>query len=401
MNIIESIKIAVKTLTANKLRSSLTMLGIIIGNSSVIAMIGIGQGVQNYTLAQLESYGSNLLSVFAGGEDADNLISEEPTLVLSDAEAIFAQAPAVKKVAPQVSVRQTIVYRNRDTQVNIIGTTLEFLYVKNATVASGRFFNSSEQRQNALVITLGSVPAGKLFGNDNPVGKEVQINNISFQVIGVMKSKGSFGGVNQDDVVYVPISTMTTQIDGRQSAYGIPIDSIEVSAKYKQSISAAEFQISNLLTRRHGKKDFTVVANKSFQDLTNQVTGALTLMLAAIASISLLVGGIGIMNIMLVSVTERTQEIGLRKAIGATQQAILIQFLIEAMILSVAGGLIGTFIGIGSTIVVGILTPLKPSVSTTALTLAVGVSGSIGLIFGVVPARRAAQLDPIVALRSA
>ncbi|NDJ20649.1 FtsX-like permease family protein [Nostoc sp. B(2019)] len=401
MNFVESIKMAVKTLAANKLRSSLTMLGIIIGNSSVIAMIGIGQGVQNYSLAQLESYGSNLLSVFAGSEEAEGMIAEEPKLVLSDAEAIITQAPAVKKVAPQISARQSIAYRNRTTQANITGTTPDFLYVRNATVVSGRFFNSSEQRQNTLVVALGSVPARKLFGSDNPIGKEIQINNISFQVIGIMKTKGSFGGVNQDDVVYIPITTMASQIDGRQSPYGISIDSIEVSAENKQSIWAASFQITNLLTRRHGKKDISVIANKSFQDLVGQVTGALSLMLAAIASISLLVGGIGIMNIMLVSVTERTQEIGLRKAIGATQQAILTQFLIEAVILSVAGGLIGTGIGVGGTMIVGVLTPLKPGVSLPAIALAVGVSGSIGLIFGVVPARRAARLDPIVALRSA
>ncbi|MBW4687816.1 MAG: ABC transporter permease [Komarekiella atlantica HA4396-MV6] len=401
MNFIESIKMAVKTLAANKLRSSLTMLGIIIGNSSVIAMIGIGQSVQNYSLAQIESYGSNLLSVFAGSEEAEGMIAEEPKLVLSDAEAIITQAPAVKKVAPQISARQLIAYRNQTTQANITGTTPDFLYVRNATVASGRFFNSSEQRQNALVVALGSVPARKLFGSANPIGKEVQINNISFQVIGVMKTKGSFGGVNQDDIAYVPITTMASQIDGRQSPYGIPIDSIEVSAENEQSIWAASFQITNLLTRRHGKKDISVVANKSFQDLISQVTGALSLMLAAIASISLLVGGIGIMNIMLVSVTERTQEIGLRKAIGATQQAILTQFLIEAVILSVAGGLIGTGVGVGGTMIVGVLTPLKPGVSLPAIALAVSVSGSIGLIFGVVPARRAARLDPIVALRSA
>lgn len=401
MNIVESIKMAVKTLAANKLRSSLTMLGIIIGNGSVIAMIGIGQGVQNYTLEQMESYGPNLLSVFVGSEDTEGVITEEPRLVLSDAEAIIAQAPEVKEVAPQISYRQLIAYRSQSTQTNITGTTPGFLYVRNATVASGRFFYSSEQMQNALVVVLGSVPARKLFGSDNPIGKEVQINNIGFQVIGVMKTKGSFSGVDQDDVVYVPITTMVNQIYGWQSPYGIPIDSIQVSAKDKLSISAASFQITNLLTRRHGKKDFSVVADKSFQDLVSQVTGALSLMLAAIASISLLVGGIGIMNIMLVSVTERTQEIGLRKAIGATQQAILTQFLIEAVILSVAGGLIGIFVGIGGTTIVGVLSPLKPSVSLPTITLAVGVSGSIGLIFGVVPARRAAQLDPIVALRSA
>jgi putative ABC transport system permease protein len=194
---------------------------------------------------------------------------------------------------------------------------------------------------------------------------------------------------------------MADQLAGRKSPYGIPVDYIEVSARDKQSIRAAAFQISNLLTRRHGKKDFAIVANKSFQNLISQITGTLSLTLAAIAGISLLVGGVGIMNIMLVSVTERTHEIGLRKALGATQQAILTQFLIEAVILSVAGGLVGTGVGIGSGMVVAALTPLKPSVPLSAIALAVGVSGSIGLIFGVIPARQAARLDPIVALRSA
>ena len=271
MNIVESIKIAVKTLAANKLRSSLTMLGIIIGNSSVIAMIGIGQGVQDYTLAQLESYGSNLLNVFPGTEDTEGLIAEEPKLVVSDAEAIITQAPAVKKVAPQISSRLAISYQNLSTQANITGTTPDFIYVRNATVANGRFFNLSEQTQNALVVVLGSEPARKLFNSNNPIGKEVQINNISFQVIGVMKSKGSFGGINQDDVVYIPIVTMATQLDGRISPYGIPIDLIEVSANDKQSIPAAEFQITNLLTRRHGNKDFSISANKSFEDLISQI----------------------------------------------------------------------------------------------------------------------------------
>ena len=216
-----------------------------------------------------------------------------------------------------------------------------------------------------------------------------------------MQAKGSFAGSNEDDVAYVPIITMADQLAGRRSPYGIPIDYMEVSAQDKQSIRAAAFQINNILTRLHGKKDFVVVSDKSFQNLVGQIAVVLSLMLAAIASISLLVGGIGIMNIMLVSVTERTQEIGLRKAVGATQRDILSQFLIEAVILSVAGGLIGIVVGIGSATVVRVFTPLKPSVPLPAIALAVGVSGSIGLIFGVIPARQAARLDPIVALHSA
>jgi putative ABC transport system permease protein len=399
MHIIESVKMAVTTLTANKLRSSLTMLGMIIGNASVIAMIGIGQGAQNYTLEKLESFGQNRLVVFVSSEEIEGFIAENPTLVLSDAEAIATQAPSVKAVAPLISSTLLISYRSRRTQTSVTGTTPGSLYVRNAQAAKGRFFDQFEQ-QHAQVVALGSDVASKLFGSDNPIGKEVQINNLTFEVIGVMQAKGAFLGPSQDDIAYVPITTMAEKLAGRKSPYGIPVDYIEVSAQDKQSIRAAAFQIINLLTQRHGKKDFSVVANKSFQNLVSQITGTLSVTLAAIAGISLLVGGVGIMNIMLVSVTERTQEIGLRKALGATQQDILSQFLIEAVILSVAGGLVGTGVGIGSGMLVAVLTPVKPSVPLEAIALAVGVSGSIGLIFGVIPARQAAKLDPIVALRS-
>lgn len=401
MDIIESIKMAVITLTANKLRSSLTMLGMVIGNASAIAMFGIGQGSQNYTIEKLESFGPNQLVVFQSSEDAEGFTAPEQTLVLSDAEALKAFAPAVKEVAPAITSRLSIAYRSRRASTQVIGATPGFLYVRNFAVARGHFFDESQQQQNAQVVALGPEVARSLFGSDDPIGKEVQINNISFQVIGVMAAKGSFAGENQDDAAYVPIATMAARLNGRQSPYGIPISYIQVSAKDKLSIRAAAFQITNVLTRLHGKKDFDIVANKSFQELVAQVAGMLSLMLAAIAGISLVVGGIGIMNIMLVSVTERTQEIGLQKAIGATQQNILSQFLIEAVILSVAGGSLGTGVGIGGTMFIGVLTPLKPSIPLGAITLFVGVSGSIGLICGVVPARRAAQLDPIVALRSA
>jgi putative ABC transport system permease protein len=392
INLTDNIKIAVKTLTNNKLRSSLTMLGILIGNSSIILMVGIVQGAQTYTLKQIESYGVNLLSIFAGGQAVGSWSADESwRLVLSDAEAIRQQAPAVDRVAPQIASGQLISDRDRSTQTSVTGTTPDFLFVRNARVAHGRFFDAAEQQQHAAVIVLGSNPARQLFGYDSPIGQDVQINNISFRVIGVMASKGSLNGVNQDDAAFVPITTLATQVDGRSSPHGIPLDLIEVSARDAQSVAAAEFQITNLLTRRHGKQDFSIETNKSFQDLVGEVGGALSLMLGAIASISLLVGGIGIMNIMLVSVSERTQEIGLRKAVGATQHTILVQFLIESVILSVSGGLA----------VVALVTPLAPGVSIAAVTIALAVSGTIGLVFGVVPAQRAARLDPIVALRSA
>ncbi len=401
MDIFESIKMATTTLTANKMRSALTMLGIVIGNASVVAMIGIGQGAQKFTLEKLESFGPNQLIVFTGEGSSEGLTSEAPELVLADAEAVATQAPAVKQVAPLINASYAFVYRDRNIKFSVIGTTPSVTYVRSLTIAKGRFFDAAEQQQNAQVIALGSEIAQKLFGAESPVGKVIQVNNLSFQVIGVMQQKGAFLGANPDQVAYIPVTTMADQLAGRRSPNGIPIDYFELSAQNRESVRAAAFQVNNILMRQHGKKDFNVVANKSFQDLVGQVTTALSVLLAAIAGISLLVGGIGIMNIMLVSVTERTHEIGLRKAVGATQQDILAQFLIEAVILAIAGGVVGSGIGIGSAILIGRLTPFQPTVPMSAVVLAMGISGGIGVIFGVVPAQQAARLDPIVALRSA
>ncbi len=400
MNLLENLEMAVKTLTANKLRSILTMLGIIIGNASVIAVFAIGEGAKQFTQQKLESIGPNQLSIWATEEDEGRLNPEVAEIVLADVEAIATQAPAVVQVAPQINGSLQLSYQGRNLKTSVTGTTLGILFVRNLQVKQGRFFERNEQQQNAQVVTLGANITRKLFGKENPLGRELQINNISFQVIGVMQPKGAFMGINYDDAVYIPITTIAEQLIAKRSPRGITIDYLELSAKDQNSVRAAAFQVINILTRRHGKKDFTINANKSVQDLVSQVTGGLSIVLAAIASISLLVGGIGIMNIMLVSVTERTKEIGLRKAIGATQGAILTQFLIEAVILSVGGGLIGTGIGVGGTLLISIFTPLNPSIPLEAIALAVGVSGSIGLLFGVAPARQAARLDPIAALRS-
>lgn len=390
---------AVKTLTANKLRSALTVLGIVIGNASVVAMIGIGQGAQTFTQEKVESLGANMLYVFVGGQEIEGNSGEMPQLLLSDAEAIAAQAPAVKVVSPMITSSLTLNYNSRTARANVQGVTPGFVVARNMQLASGRFWDTTEQQQDAAVVVLGAELAQKLFDRSSAVGQDIQIGDRSFRVIGVLQRKGAFLGVNPDAEAHIPITTMANQLVGRRVPAGIAIDQIEVSANDQYYIRAAAFQITNILTQLRGKQDFSVAANKSIQDLLGQITGALGVMLTAIAGVSLLVGGIGIMNIMLVSVTERTREIGLRKAIGAPEQAILQQFLIEAVILSIAGGVIGIGIGCGSALLIGVLTPLKPTIPLSAILLATGVSGGVGLVFGVVPARQAAKLDPIVALR--
>ncbi|MEY3334631.1 MAG: hypothetical protein RLZZ176_2934 [Cyanobacteriota bacterium] len=405
MDILESVKMATTTLLANKLRSSLTMLGIIIGNASVIAMIGIGEGTQTLANKQFQSLGPNTLFIVPGSPGSRGRVTTTPrTLVLQDAQAIAQQVRAVQEVAPEINNRITVSYRNKSATTTVIGTTPNYTTVRSFEIKEGRFFNDFDLKRSRRVAVLAPDLANKIFDNQNPIGQKIRIQNTTFEVIGLTVSKGSSFGNNSDDIVFIPINTMYSRLVGRTSPYGINISLISASAKDENSISAAEFQITNLLRRRHKivrEDDFTIQTQKNLLEISNTITGALTTMLAAIASISLFVGGIGIMNIMLVSVTERTQEIGLRKAIGATQTDILLQFIIEAVILSVAGGLIGITIGGGSIILVGIFTPLESTISLSAVVLAASVSGGIGLFFGVVPARRAAKLDPMVALRTA
>ncbi|AFZ25566.1 ABC-type antimicrobial peptide transport system, permease component [Cylindrospermum stagnale PCC 7417] len=405
MNFLESIQMAGKTLLSNKLRSALTMLGIVIGNASVIAMIGIGEGGQKFVAKQLESLGPNVLFVIPGNQETERVSRDVPkTLVLEDAQAIATQVPTIAGVAAELNSRQVATYGNKNTDINIVGTVPSFLKVRDFEIATGRFFTDLDMKRSNQVAVLGTKLTERFFGSSNPVGQQLRIKNTSFQVIGVLAPKGSNVGVDYDDAALIPIFTMANRIVGRTSPYGLELTYIVTSAKNADSVDAAEFQITNLLRQRHkltGEDDFNIRTQKDALQTVGQITGALTIMLTAIAGISLFVGGIGIMNIMLVSVTERTQEIGLRKAIGATEQDILLQFMIEAVIVSAIGGLVGTAVGVSGILLVAALTPLEAGISPVAITMAVGISGGIGLFFGVVPARRAAQLDPIVALRSA
>ncbi len=406
MDFTESLKMATKTLSANKLRSSLTMLGIIIGNASVIAMIGIGEGAQKYVSGQLQSLGPNVLFIVPGNREARNLgdIDVPRNLVVEDAQAIASQVPSVAAVAAEKNTQGIISYRSRNSSSSIIGTTEGFLSVRSFEVAQGRFLTDLDQRSNSLVAVIGSTLSERLFDSESPLGKQIRIKGISFEVVGLLEKKGSNLGLDYDDAVMIPITTLASRIVGRTSPYGVDVTFISVSANDPEAMETAEFQITNLLRLRHGiteSDDFYISSQETLLNIADTVTGALTLMLAAIASISLFVGGIGIMNIMLVSVRERTQEIGLRKAIGATQKDILSQFLIEAVILSAIGGLVGTGLGVSGIFLIAAFSPFEAGVSVSAVIVAVGVSGTIGLFFGVVPARQAARLDPIVALRSA
>ena len=404
MNIIESFKMATSTLVANKMRSSLTMLGIIIGNASVIAMVGVGQGAKNLASEQFESLGPNVLFIVPGSEEERRTTFNRPqTLVWEDAIAIKEQVPTVKDVAPQISANQLITYRNSNANEQVVGTTPEYLSVRSFEVDRGRFFSDVDLGRNQRVAVLGAEIAEKFFPQQDPLGKKIRVKNVNLEVIGVLEAKGSFLGNNQDRTVYVPLTTMASQIVGDTSPYGTGVGFISIAAKDEDSIRAAKLQIENLLRLRHkitGQDDFSVRSQKDVLQIVGTVTNGLTVLLASTAAISLLVGGIGVMNIMLVAVTERTKEIGLRKAVGAKSKDILWQFLIEATILSAVGGAVGTVIGITGIIIVGAVSPLTAVVSPVAIVIAVGVSGAIGLSFGVFPARAAAKLDPIVALRS-
>jgi putative ABC transport system permease protein len=400
----ESVAMALATLRTNRLRSLLTMLGIVIGNASVITLVGIGRGAQNLAANQLSSLGANVLFVVPGNNDTRRQGIETPkNLVLEDAKAIAEQVPSVRRVAPQITLNTVVQSGALSSSATVTGVTPNFLEVRSFEVAQGRFFNDSDLRSARNVTVIGPDLRDKLLPTGSAIGRQLRIRDQSFEVIGVLVPKGAVFGSNQDETAYVPLTTMVSRLSGRDPTFGISLSFISVEARDEKSTSAAAFQITNLLRQRHRilrEDDFAVRSQKDAQQIVGNITGGLTLMLGAIGAVSLLVGGIGIMNIMLVSVSERTEEIGLRKALGARSDDVLIQFLVESLVLASLGGLIGSAAGLGTVALVALVTPLPAAISSWMVLATVGLSGSIGLFFGVVPARRAARLDPIVALRS-
>ena len=406
INIPSTFRISFRALRVNKMRSALTMLGIIIGVGAVIAMLAVGTGASKRIAEQISSMGSNLLIILPGATTSGGVrmgAGTQPTLTLADADAIQKECPAVQNVAPVLNGVAQVIYGHQNWSTGIVGTTPSMLIVRDWPVASGRPFIDQDVKTATKVCLLGQTVVDNLFGDASPVGQVVRIKNVPFTVVGVLATKGqSPQGQDQDDTIYVPVTTAQKKLFGTSFPGMVRI--IMVKAKSTENLGSAEKQINELLRQRHhiGPKqenDFTVRNLTQIMQTAEQSTEVMTLLLGAIASVSLLVGGIGIMNIMLVSVTERTREIGIRMAMGAKTWDIRLQFIIEALTLSLIGGVAGIIVGISGSKIVSILAGWSTVVSPFSILIAFGFSGLVGIFFGFYPAYKASLLDPIEALR--
>ncbi len=401
-----SLRIAVRALRINKMRSFLTMLGIIIGIAAVIAMVAIGSGASKVISEQISSIGSNMLLVLPGSLTSGGIrlgSGSTPSLTYDDARAIQAECPAVAFAAPSVRGGAQIVYGNMNWSTAVLGITPEYLQVREWPVAEGRNLIQSDVDSAMKNCLLGQTVAENLFGSEDPLGKVVRIKKVPFKVVGILDRKGqSPQGSDQDDIVYVPLTAAQRKLLGSQ--FPNSVGSIMVQAKSEEDLNRAETQINDLLTQRHrigpGRDaDFTVRNLTEILSVREESSKAMSLLLGAVASISLIVGGIGIMNIMLVSVTERTREIGIRMAIGARQRDILMQFLTEAVLLTFIGGILGMLLGVAGAKLVSAFFDWPTLISFQAIAMAIGFSGAVGIFFGYYPAKKAASLNPIEALR--
>ena len=392
-------------LSANKARSGLTVLGIVIGIASVITMISIGQGAQNSIQANIQSLGSNLVQVLPGaqrtfGFGASAGRGSAQTLTMDDANAILSQVADVTAIAPQTSGRYQVTAKGTNTNTSVNGVTSSYPSVRNVEIDEGTFISDTNNMSASKIAVLGPTTRDDLFGaGAEAVGQTIRIKGLEFKVIGITKAKGGSGFTNSDDVIYVPLSSAQRYLTG--SKY---VSTISVQAADAAAMTQVGQDITDLLLARHRisdstQADFNILNQQDIISTVSSVTQTFTILLAAVASISLVVGGIGIMNMMLTTVTERTREIGLRKAIGATRADISTQFLVEAVVLTLIGGLIGTLLGVGISISITMLGLLQTGVSLFSILLAFGVSAAIGIVFGWYPARSASRLNPIDALR--
>ena len=397
------LKIALRALARNKGRSALTMLGIIIGVASVIAMVSLGQGAQKQVQQQIESMGTNMLIISAGSQRTGGVRSgagTSTTLTPEDLAAILRDAPAVTTLSPSVNVPVTLVFGNGNWSTRAEGVAPSYPSIRNWTIASGEFFSETDVRTAARVAVIGQTVASQLFGGDEPLGQTIRLRNLPFRVVGVLGAKGqSQFGQDQDDTVFIPYTTAMKKLLSTQY-----VPTAYASAASTQATFEAESQITDILRQRHSirdgqENDFTV---RNLTDLANsaeQTTRIMTMLLGSIAGVSLLVGGIGIMNIMLVSVTERTREIGIRMAVGAKSKHVRTQFLLESLVLGLTGGLIGIATGVGLSALTSSVFGWPVTTSATAVFASAVFSMAIGVFFGYYPARKAAALDPIEALR--
>ena len=397
----ESFLMAWASLIANKMRSILTMLGIIIGVAAVIALVSIGNGVKQDIQNSISSLGSNLLMVMPGAPRTPGVrpsAGSMKSLKVSDYEAI-SKLDGVKAASPMTNGSYVVIYQNKNWTTSVSGVSYNYLDVNNWSMKSGRFLSEKNVQNRERVAVVGKTVVKNLFGDEDPVGAEIRVKNIPFRIIGVLNSKGSGAmGNDQDDMVVIPYTTAMERVEGVDY-----LRMIYVVGKDENGIDRLQSDIENLLRVRHGIKDtnlddFNIQNMNSIMETMEETTGTLTLFLGAVAAISLVVGGIGIMNIMLVSVTERTREIGVRKALGATYNVIVTQFLIEAVVISLMGGIIGIILGIGSSKLIGMASGMSTVISVPTIVMSFAFSMAIGLIFGIYPARKAAKLNPIDAL---
>lgn len=393
----DALIIAVRGLVSNKMRSLLTMMGVIIGVGSVITLISIGEGVKSQISQQIQGLGSNMVLVTPGkgtaGVTATSMGGAVSKLTFEDALAVEREAPSVRNVAPVIESSANAEFDQRRLTL-VSGTTESYNEVRNAGLAAGRFISRGDVVAARDVIVLGDIVKKELFGGTNPIGRTVGINNRPFKVIGVMKKKGYTLTINNDDRVFIPITVAETLFDTKQ------VSMIFVQAVGPETVSEAVDETTGIISRRHHKRDFAVSEQKDILNTFQGIMGTLTGMLGGIAGVSLIVGGIGIMNIMLVTVTERTREIGIRKAVGAKRRDIMIQFLMESVFISALGGLIGIVVGLwGSRLLKDIIPKLPTVISPWSVIMAFSFALLVGLFFGIYPARKAARLDPIEALR--